>query len=130
MALGTSPLPIDLLHKEEPLIRRGIHSSLGKTGCPVAKETLSMNSYGDVFPCVFMHVAIGNIRNNFVRDMQEAVLAAVPEFRTYPSKCLAGEDRSFVGKYIAQCFGLPKPANGEKIFGMKPVPLRVPKINS
>ena len=55
---------------------------------------------------------------------KEALAVAVAEFREYTPKCLAGEDLAFIDKYVSQGFGVWKPANGERIFGMKSVPER------
>ena len=116
---------LEQLRKEDPLIHRDLNaSSLGPIGCGCVKDGLYMSVYGDVFPCIFMCVAIGNIRRNSVSSIRRAAMAAVPEFKTHTSKCLAGEDRSFIGKYVSQGFGVPKPADGERIFGMNIVPSR------
>jgi MoaA/NifB/PqqE/SkfB family radical SAM enzyme len=114
---------INNLHKQTPRIRRDLYPHIGRSGCPAGKESLYMNVYGDIFPCVYMHISIGNIREHTLKDIRRNALA-VPEFADYMPRCLAGEDREFIRTYVSQGFGVPKPADGFKIFHLPAPPRR------
>lgn len=109
---------LENLHKKHINIRRDLYYHLGQSGCPAVKETLYLNVYGDIFPCVFMQISIGNIRDYALKDIREKAMA-LREFSEYNRKCLAGENRNFIKKYISKGFGVPKPADGGKIFKIK-----------
>ncbi len=111
------------LHRKTPRIRRDLYPHLGRSGCPAVKESLYMNVYGDIFPCVYMHISIGNIRLHTLRDIRRNALA-VRQFAEYVPRCLAGEDREFIRAYVSQGFGVPKPADGFRIFRLPEPPRR------
>lgn len=105
-------------HKKHQNIRRDTYYHLGREGCPAGINAMYMNVYGDIFPCVFMHISIGNIKDHSLRDIRENLLKTVPEFSQYNKECLAGEHREFIEKYVSKGFGQPKPADGFTIFGL------------
>lgn len=110
---------INNLHKKNVLIRRDLYKHIGRSGCPAVKESLYMNVFGDIFPCVYMHISIGNIKESSLKDIRNNALS-VSEFAEYTPKCLAGEDREFLKKYVSKGYGVPKPADGIKIFDLTP----------
>ncbi len=114
---------INNLHQKNPRIRRDLYPHIGRSGCPAGKESLYMNVYGDIFPCVYMHISIGNIREHTLKDIRRNALS-VREFAEYVPRCIAGEDREFIRKYVSQGFGAPKPADGFKIFQLSEPPRR------
>ena len=114
---------INEMHKKNPRIRRDLYPHIGRTGCPAVKESLYMNVYGDIFPCVYMHISIGNIREHSLKDIRQNALS-IKEFREYEPKCLAGEDREFLKKYVSKGYGVPKPADGFEIFELEKPPAR------
>jgi MoaA/NifB/PqqE/SkfB family radical SAM enzyme len=83
-----------------------------------------MNLFGDIYPCVYTHISLGNIRQSSLRDIRANGLR-VPEYAAYAAKCLSGEDRDFIKRYISKGFGRHKPTDGSKIFGLGPPPERV-----
>ncbi len=114
---------LESLHEKHTNIRRDLYRHFGGSGCPAVKESLYLNIYGDIFPCVFIHIAIGNIRDHYLKDIRQNALS-LHEFSVYDPKCLAGEQRKFIKKYIAKGFGAPKPADGLAIFGLQPLKKR------
>lgn len=88
------------MHIQSPRIRRDLYPHIARVGCPAVKESLYMTAYGDICPCVFMHIAIGNIREHALRDIRKNALR-LKEFTSYPSKCLAGKDYDFIKKYVS-----------------------------
>jgi MoaA/NifB/PqqE/SkfB family radical SAM enzyme len=117
---------LEKLHKEHVNIRRDLYYHFGGSGCPAVKETLYLNIYGDIFPCVFMQISIGNIRDHYLKDIRKNALS-LHEFSVYGKKCLAGENKEFIRKYISEGFGVPKPADGFAIFGLQPLKKRTEK---
>ncbi len=114
---------INDLHKNNYRIRRDLYYHMGRAGCPAVKESMYMNNYGDICPCVFMHISVGNIRDHRLRDIRCNAMS-VNEFREYKTVCLAGEDRGFIKKYISKGYGMLKPADGFEIFNLKSLPRR------
>lgn len=114
---------LNSLHRKNPRIRRDLYPHIGRSGCPAGKESLYMNVYGDIFPCVYMHISIGNLREHTLKDIRRNALS-VREFADYLPRCIAGEDREFIRKFVSQGFGIPKPANGFKIFQLPEPPKR------
>lgn len=123
MMTGDNCQYINELHKKNPRIRRDLYPHIARAGCPAVKESLYMDVYGDIFPCPFMQISIGNIREHALKDIRENALA-LKEFATYSPKCLAGENRDFIRKYVSQGFGVPKPVDGIRIFGLNDLPKR------
>ncbi len=75
-------------------------------GCPAVKRSITITKYGDVMPCPYIHLSIGNI---FVEDLR-AILSrglrikhfSYEEVRT----CLAGnKDHYFVKEYMPRIRG-------------------------
>jgi MoaA/NifB/PqqE/SkfB family radical SAM enzyme len=101
----------------QSLIGRDVFLHHGLVGCPAAKEQVSISATGDVFPCVFLHIALGNIRDQSIRSMVEGILQN-PFFRRWNDKCLGAEDKEFIARYVEPYFKQPKPLNGRKVFGI------------
>lgn len=111
------------------MIRRDISPHLFRSGCPAVKEGVYMTPYGDILPCPFIHISLGNVRDHTVKDIVSRGLE-VKEFREHSAVCLIGEDREFIQKYGAETFNSPSiPVDGEDLFEFenslppRPVPL-------
>ena len=63
-------------------------------GCPAAMEKIYITPYGDVFPCPFIHVSFGNVRERQLKDMVSD-MRNVPCLQGYPGICVAAEDTVF-----------------------------------
>lgn len=70
---------------------------------------------GDVLPCPFVHIKLGNIYEQSLKDIVEFGFS-IHEFRKYSEKCLAGEDRDFVSKYMTEPMSTFEPADARKLF--------------
>ncbi len=81
------------------LVNRDLYPKYGKSGCPAVKHFISINSYGEILPCTFIHLSLGNIREVSVSDALDKGLR-VKEFKEYWDKCLCGEDIDFIDKCI------------------------------
>lgn len=109
---------INDLFLKYPNIRRDLAPNFGRSGCPAVKESLYMSVYGDIYPCVYIHISIGNIRDFSLKNIRKNAMS-LREFREYIPRCLAGEDKSFIKEYISQGFGKPKPVDGFRVFNLK-----------
>ncbi len=87
------------LQQQFPHLRRDFHSNYFRLGCSAAAEKLYITPYGDVIPCPFIHISFGNIINETLSNIRKRMLK-VNRFTEYNNVCLAGEDLSFINKYI------------------------------
>ena len=89
-------------------------------GCIAVKKSVTVTKYGDVMPCPYIHVPIGNI---FKKSLKEIVYNGLrlkhfnfSEKRT----CLAGnKDEYFVKEYMPRLWGYKDIAPFEKVFDEK-----------
>lgn len=114
---------INKLYRENVRIRRDLYPHIGRAGCPAVKESMHMDIFGNIYPCVYMHLAIRNIKQNYLKDIRSNAMQ-IREFLNYESKCLSGEDRLFIEKYISKGFGVKEPADGFEIFNLPQLPIR------
>lgn len=84
-------------------------------GCPAVKETLYFTPYGDVCPCPYSHFSIGNILEESVTTIRNRAMK-IPQYRDRVELCPAGEDHSFIAKYITKTYGASLPIDGKKVF--------------
>ncbi|MDD5454382.1 MAG: methyltransferase domain-containing protein [Candidatus Ratteibacteria bacterium] len=104
------------LHDKYPFLTRDCYENMGNWGCPAAKQIIYISEYGDVMPCAFTHISFGNIRYEPLRDIRQRMLT-IPQFENYHPVCLAGEDSSFIEKYLSKTFGVnPYPPTAEEVF--------------
>ena len=116
-------------HQQYPVLHRDVWPAYGlDKGCGAVHSTLHITQYGDVMPCVYIHIGIGNV---FTGTLEEAIKLGqnIKWFRNYSRLCLSSEDRHFIETYMAKAYGkqLPLPwykAFGEDDFvdGMPPIP--------
>lgn len=68
-------------------------------GCNTVNR-LYITPLGDVLACPYVHIKLGNIYEESLSDITERGFRFDP-FREHSSLCLAGEDKSFVRKYMS-----------------------------
>ncbi len=75
--------------------QRDIHASLIKTGCAATLEQVYITPYGDVIPCPFIQISLGNIRET---PIQKIWATAVQEglHGHYHGKCWVAQETGFV----------------------------------
>jgi MoaA/NifB/PqqE/SkfB family radical SAM enzyme len=83
------------LQRENPYLRRDLDSNYYGRGCPAAKEVIYVDAYGNVLPCPFLHVYLGNLTQKHLSDILDDA-QKYPPFGHYSPICLAAEDRSFL----------------------------------
>lgn len=85
-------------------------------GCIAVKGFLTVTAYGDVQPCPFMHVSLGNILESPLEDIIRKGMG-IRYFGEHVDTCLMAEDRPFLEKYIAgRVYGKPVPVPVSEVF--------------
>ncbi|MEJ5365242.1 MAG: radical SAM protein [Desulfosoma sp.] len=85
-------------------------------GCIAVKGMVSVTQYGDVLPCPYIHVSIGNVFYEPLKDILKRGLS-IKYFGEHVSTCLIAEDRQFIQKYIAQkVYGRSLPVPCDEVF--------------
>ena len=103
-------------HEEFPVLHRDTFPSYGMDkGCGCVHSTLHITPYGDVLPCVFIHIAIGNIFEESLADIIKRG-QSINCFRKHNRLCLSGEDRGFIDKYMTKFYGKPLPLHWSEAF--------------
>ncbi|NMA43506.1 MAG: radical SAM protein [Oligosphaeraceae bacterium] len=85
-------------------------------GCIAVKRMISITQYGDVMPCPYIHVSLGNFFQEPLKDIIERGLRLKP-FGCHETKCLVASDMDFINKYIVPTYGKELPVPLEQIFG-------------
>jgi MoaA/NifB/PqqE/SkfB family radical SAM enzyme len=115
----------ELAKKTNNKIRRDLSPHFFRSGCPAVKEGYYMTPYGDILPCPFLHISLGNIRNHFLKDILGRALTLKP-FSDYCPVCLIGQDNDFINKYGQRLFtSAESPIDSDEILEFKTrLPLR------
>lgn len=103
-------------HEQYPVLHRDTFPSYGMDkGCGCVDATLHITPYGDVLPCVYIHISIGNIFEESLSDIIKRG-QSIRHFKEHNSLCLSGEDRGFINKYMAKFYGKPLPIHWSETF--------------
>ncbi|MBN1104991.1 MAG: radical SAM protein [Deltaproteobacteria bacterium] len=88
-------------------------------GCIAVKRMVSVTKYGDVMPCPYIHVSLGNFFQEPLREIIGRGLR-VRYFGKYVDTCLIAEDRRFIRDYVAnRIYGKPLPVPFSEVFTEK-----------
>lgn len=68
-------------------------------GCIAVKGMFSVTQYGDVLPCPYVHISIGNVFKEPLKDIIKRGLN-IKYFGEHVDTCTIAEDRDFINKYI------------------------------
>lgn len=104
------------IHDQYPALHRDTFPTYGiNRGCGCVRSNLHLTQYGDILPCGFIHISIGNI---FEEKLGEILQRGVniKHFREYNPLCLSGEDRNFINKYMTKFYGKPLPVHWSEVF--------------
>jgi len=105
------------VHERYPVLHRDTYPSYGMhKGCGCVDSTLHLTPYGDILPCVFIHISIGNIFKETLADIIKRG-QSISCFKKYSKLCLSGEDRDFIDKYMTKFYGKPLPIHWSEAFG-------------
>lgn len=103
------------INVEYPM-RRNVYPAYGvERGCPSVKTFMCITKYGDVLPCTFIPISIGNIFEESLQDIVNRGLS-IKWFGQCSKICLAGENHLFVDKYISKCWGRKIPLSYKEVF--------------
>ena len=83
--------------------------------CGTVKRLLFVTKYGDVLPCGFIHISIGNIFEEKLSDIIDRG-RNIKYFAYKTPKCLSGENRTFIKKYMSKFYGKPIPVSYKEVF--------------
>ena len=109
----------ELARKTNNMIRRDLSPHLFRSGCPAVKEGVYITPYGDVLPCPFIHISLGNIREHKLKDIIDRALT-IDIFREHCPVCPIGQDKEFIRKYGHKTFNAAEvPLDGEELFGFE-----------
>ena len=85
-------------------------------GCIAVKCMITITRFGDVLPCQYMQISIGNVFKEPLKDIIQRGLD-IKYFGEYMDTCLIGEDRTFIDKYIVKhVYGKPLPVPSSEVF--------------
>jgi len=85
-------------------------------GCIAVKRMVSITKYGDVLPCPYIHVSLGNFFEEPLKNIIERGMK-IKYFRNYIDTCLIAEDRKFINDYEAKrIYGKPLPVPCAEVF--------------
>lgn len=104
------------LNLKYDVIKRDIFPYKGiKVGCPAFRAIVYITQYGDVLPCPFIHISVGNILEESLSKIIERGMR-VKWFKDHSSVCLASEDMNFIKNKIAKTYGKPSPVSLSEVF--------------
>ncbi len=85
-------------------------------GCIAVKGMFSVTQYGDVLPCPYIHISLGNVFKEPLKDIIKRGLD-IKYFGEHVDTCLIAEDRDFISKYVAKkIYGKPLPVPCSEVF--------------
>lgn len=85
-------------------------------GCIAVKGMVSVTQYGDVLPCPYIHISIGNVLEEPLKDIIQRGMN-IKYFGEHVDTCLIAEDRDFIDKYIvSRIYNKPLPAPCSEVF--------------
>jgi MoaA/NifB/PqqE/SkfB family radical SAM enzyme len=85
-------------------------------GCIAVKRMVSITKYGDVMPCPYIHVSLGNFFEERLKDIIERGMR-IKYFGKYVDTCLIAEDRKFINDYLVKkIYGKPLPVPYSEVF--------------
>lgn len=105
------------LRNKYPLVNRDVFPTYGRNngGCVAVKKNLHLTKYGDILPCGFIHISIGNIFEEPLKGIIQRGLS-IKHFKEYNPVCLSGEYRDFIHKYMSKFYGKPLPIHWSEVF--------------
>jgi MoaA/NifB/PqqE/SkfB family radical SAM enzyme len=104
------------LHETHPVLHRDTFPSYGMDkGCGCVDSTLHITQYGDVLPCVYVHIALGSVFEESLGDLITRG-QSIRCFSEHSSLCLSGEDREFIDRYMTRFYGKPLPIHWSEAF--------------
>lgn len=90
-------------------------------GCLAVKKMISIIPSGDVMPCPFMYLSLGNILKESLKDILDRGMK-IKWFGEKQDTCLMSADRNFIDEYIVKkIYGQEIPVPWDKVFSEKDI---------
>jgi len=107
------------VNKKYPSLHRDTFPTYGiERGCGCVNSNLHLTQYGDILPCGFIHISLGSIFDESLKDILDRGMS-IRHFKEFNSLCLSGEDTNFIDKYMAKTYGKPVPVHWSEVFTKK-----------
>ncbi|MEK9154610.1 MAG: radical SAM protein [Patescibacteria group bacterium] len=84
-------------------------------GCITVKRMVSVTRYGDVMPCPYIHVSLGNFFSEPLKDIIERGMQ-IKWFGEYHPECILGENMDFIKLITDKIKGKPLPIPYTEVF--------------
>lgn len=82
--------------------------------CVASRNIFGLNCYGDVLPCIYYYVSMGNVLEEPLKDIYERCIKLKPfQINTCP---LADKSCDFIKKYLVPIYGKKLPVSYKEIF--------------
>ena len=110
---------IQRLREKYPNITRDIWNPFDKErksilGCNCV-NLIYMTPKGDILPCPFVHIKLGNVYEQSLKDILEYGFS-IKYFGQYQKFCLAAEDKDFINNYLNHPKSIYEPLDAKKLF--------------
>ncbi len=79
---------------------------------------LYMTPSGDILPCPFVHIKLGNVYEQSLREIVEYGFS-IKYFGEYQELCLAAEDKFFINNYLNKPKSIYHPLDAKQLFSKK-----------
>lgn len=99
-------LYLESVHERFPHVRTDFETNYFTWGCGAVKEKLYITCYGDVMPCAFVHLRLGNIYDEPLAEIRARAMS-IDWFRQYNGRCLAATDHEFRERHMTRIFESP-----------------------
>lgn len=86
-------------------------------GCIAVKRMVSITRYGEVMPCPWIHISIGNVFDEPLKDILNRGMN-IRFFGKRMETCLGSVDGEFMRDYMSKMDGKPTPVPFNEVFGM------------
>ncbi|MSN25201.1 MAG: radical SAM protein [Geobacter sp.] len=103
-----------ILSNGQRMINRDIYCG-ESDHCPAGTEFMGLTADGQLLPCNFLQISLGNVRDRSIASMRDALLKN-PWFNDDHPVCLCGEDPDFIDTYIVPYVDKQKPLNACEVF--------------
>ena len=106
---------VDQLYSQYPFLKTcDIGNRNG--GCPAFDELICVTAYGDVLPCNGIHISLGNLREERLKDIQDKG-RKIKCFNGEYRGCLPAQNKDFINKYLSKTYDVrPYPVKAESVF--------------
>lgn len=83
-------------------------------GCIAVKRMISITQYGDVMPCPYIHISLGNV---FEEPLKDIVARGMRLKCIWTDTCLIAEDRNFIENVeVKKIYGKELPVSYKEVF--------------